>query len=107
MNWKQYKQAKANEQPKGYDRQATQWAFTVLRVKDEDIKLLSTLPLKDICYINFSVSEDNSNNNRYIEGFVKTVKRCRTGFLLQLFGRLDSCHFNVCTTPMSVSNVLT
>jgi hypothetical protein len=64
---------------------ATQWAFTLPAFKSKNIICLSTLPAEEILYITFAVVDDDTGN-RYLQGFIKTVNRCRVGKLITLMG---------------------
>lgn len=66
-------------------KKASQWLFTIPSFNTATIDHLSKLPPKDVTYITFAISNDDTGN-RHLLGFVKTSHRCRISMLIKLMG---------------------
>lgn len=61
-------------------RRASQWAFIFTRFCIADITRFSNLPTEDVSYVTIAVLRDGTDNC-YLQGYVKTSRRCRVGML--------------------------
>ena len=92
--------------PLAYDNRpkSTQWSFTVpASLTNRIVARLSTLSSDTILYLTFADVDDDTNN-RYVQGFIKTSKRCRVS---ELRGLVGPTIFTIMSTLSDVNDVLT
>jgi hypothetical protein len=61
----------------------SQWSFTIPSFSSKTINHLSNLPMNLVLYVTFTVCDDDISN-RYIQGLIKTARRCCVGSLRKL-----------------------
>lgn len=85
-----------------YRPKATQWSFTLPSFSSEDIDRISSLPSTDVLYITFAIRDDDTGRS-FLQGFVKTTRRCRVNLLVRLIGWGI---FTICPTPTCVRQIM-
>lgn len=79
-------------------RKSRQWAFTIPAFSNATIDRLLNLPLDDVTYLTFAICDDDTSN-RYIQGLLKTTRRCSVCVPKRMIG---NAIFSVVTCPKDI-----